>query len=314
MLGVKNIIDIDDLSSEDIKLIMENADSFAEVLERDLKKVPTLRGKTLVNLFFEPSTRTRTSFEIAAKRLSADMINFSASTSSLKKGETIIDTVNTIQSMVVDLLIIRHSDSGVLNFISRNINTPVINAGDGKHQHPTQALLDLYTIKKSFKSFKDLKVALVGDIANSRVARSNARLFKRMGMNVSLVSAPMMLPEDMSYFGADIFYCIDDVIKEVDILYMLRMQFERQQRKYYPSIKEYNRFLSLNTDRFGMMKKGSIVMHPGPVNRGIEISETVMNLETEMPARIKINNQVNNGVAVRMALIYLILISRQENI
>ncbi|MBM3713204.1 MAG: aspartate carbamoyltransferase, partial [Actinobacteria bacterium] len=156
--------------------------------------------------------------------------------------------------------------------------------------------------------------ALVGDIANSRVARSNSRLFKRMGMNVSLVSAPMMLPEDISYFGADIFYCIDDVIKDVDVLYMLRMQFERQQKKYYPSIKEYNRFLSLNTERFGMMKKGSIVMHPGPVNRGIEISEAVMNLETEMPARIKINNQVNNGVAVRMALIYLILMSRQENI
>ena len=310
MLSVKNIIDIDDLNVEDINLIMENTDSFREVLERDLKKVPTLRGKTIVNLFFESSTRTKTSFELAAKRLSADLINFSVATSSLKKGESIIDTIKTIQSMIIDLLIIRHSDSGVINFIARNIDTTIINAGDGKHQHPTQALLDLYTIKKAFSSFKDLKVAIVGDIVNSRVARSNMRLFKKMGMNVTLVSAPMLIPEDLSYFDVNVVSNIDEIIKDIDVLYMLRMQFERQDRKYYPSIMEYNRFLGLDSSRLEMMKKDSIVMHPGPVNRGIEIGEDVINLEDKIPDRIKISNQVSNGVAVRMALVYLILINQ----
>lgn len=306
MLNTKNIISIDDLSIDDINLIMENTDSFYEVLGREFKKVPTLRGKTIINLFFESSTRTRTSFEIAAKRLSADLINFSASTSSLKKGESIIDTIKTIQSMMIDLLIMRHSDSGVMNFIADNIDVPLINAGDGKHQHPTQALLDLYTIKKSFKDFKGLKVAITGDILNSRVARSDIKLFKRMGMDVTIVSAPMLLPENLEYFDANYVFDIDKIIEDIDILYMLRMQFERQDRKYYPSIKEYNRFLGLNMERLKKMKKGSLIMHPGPVNRGIEISENVMN-HGENYGGFKINTQITNGVAVRMALIYLML-------
>ena len=306
MLNTKNIISIDDLSIDDINLIMENADSFYEVLGREFKKVPTLRGKTIINLFFESSTRTRTSFEIAAKRLSADLINFSASTSSLKKGESIIDTLKTIQSMMIDLLIMRHSDSGVMNLIAGNIDVPLINAGDGKHQHPTQALLDLYTIKKSFKDFKGLKVAITGDILNSRVARSDIKLFKRMGMDVTIVSAPMLLPVNLEYFDSNYVYDIEKIIEDIDILYMLRMQFERQDRKYYPSIKEYNRFLSLNMERLKKMKRGSIIMHPGPVNRGIEISENVMN-HGENYSGFKINTQVTNGVAVRMALIYLML-------
>jgi len=306
MLSTKNVISIDDLSIDDINIIMENADSFGEVLEREFKKVPTLRGKTIINLFFESSTRTRTSFEIAAKRLSADLINFSASTSSLKKGESIIDTIKTIRSMMIDMLIIRHSDSGVMNFIAGNIDVPLINAGDGKHQHPTQALLDLYTIKKSFKNLKGLKVAVVGDILNSRVARSDIKLFKRIGMDVKIVSAPMLLPENIDYFESDYIYDIDKIIKDIDILYMLRMQFERQDRKYYPSIREYNRFLSINVGRLNKMKKGSLIMHPGPVNRGIEISENVMN-QGENYIGFKINSQVANGVAVRMALIYLML-------
>jgi len=306
MLSAKNIISIDDLSIDDINLIMENADSFYEVLGREFKKVPTLRGKTIINLFFESSTRTRTSFEIAAKRLSADLINFSASTSSLKKGESIIDTLKTIQSMMIDLLIMRHSDSGVMNFIASNIDVPLINAGDGKHQHPTQALLDLYTIKKSFKDFEGLKVAIAGDILNSRVARSDIKLFKRMGMDVTIVSAPMLLPENLEYFDSNYVYDIDKIIEDIDILYMLRMQFERQDRKYYPSIKEYNRFLSLNMERLNKMKRGSLIMHPGPVNRGIEISENVMN-HGENYGGFKINAQVTNGLAVRMALIYLML-------
>ena len=306
MLSTKNIISIDDLNIDDINLIMENADSFYEVLAREFKKVPTLRGKTIINLFFESSTRTRTSFEIAAKRLSADLINFSASTSSLKKGESIIDTLKTLKSMMIDLLIMRHSDSGVMNFIAGNIDVPLINAGDGKHQHPTQALLDLYTIKKSFNDFKGLKVAITGDILNSRVARSDIKLFKRMGMDVTIVSAPMLLPENLEYFDSNYVYDIDKIIEDIDILYILRMQFERQDRKYYPSIKEYNRFLSLNMERLKKMKRGSLIMHPGPVNRGIEISENVMN-HGENYGGFKINTQVTNGVAVRMALIYLIL-------
>ena len=307
MLSTKNIINIEDLKKEDINLILENADSFYEILSRDLKKVPTLRGKTIINMFFESSTRTRTSFEIAAKRLSADLINFSALTSSLKKGESIIDTIKTIKSMVADLLIIRHSASGIMSFIAKNIDIPIINAGDGKHQHPTQALLDLYTIKKSFSDIKGLKVAIVGDIVNSRVARPNIKLFKMMGMEVALVSAPMLLPENLDYFGVSTFSNIDDVIEKVDVIYMLRMQFERQERKFYPSIKEYNKFLSLDLGRFKKLKQGAIVMHPGPVNRGVEISDDVMNIEDQHREKIKICNQVTNGLAIRMALIYLIL-------
>jgi aspartate carbamoyltransferase catalytic subunit len=307
MLSVKNVIDIADLSLDDINLILENADTFNEVLERDLKKVPALRGKTILNLFFESSTRTRISFELAAKRLNADIINFTASSSSMKKGESIIDTIKTIQSMIVDLLIVRHSDSGVMDFISRNTDLPIINAGDGKHQHPTQALLDLYTIKKAFGDFRGLKVSIVGDIINSRVARSDVLLFKKMGMDVTLVSSSMLLPENLDYFGVNVCNSIDDIIETADVLYMLRMQLERQERKYYPSINEYNRFLCLDFKRLQSMKEGAIVMHPGPVNRGTEISETVMNSEDMMKQKIKINEQVRNGVAVRMALIYLIL-------
>jgi aspartate carbamoyltransferase catalytic subunit len=307
MLSVKSILNIEDLSLEDIDLVLSNTDSFLEVLGRDLKKVPTLRGKTIINLFFEPSTRTKTSFELAAKRMNADLVNFSAPASSLKKGESIIDTVKTIIAMKVDLIIVRHPDSGAAKFIFIKTNIPVINAGDGKNEHPTQALLDLYTIKKRFKDFKKVKVAIVGDILNSRVARSNIKLFKKVGFDVSVVSPPMLLPENMDYFNVDIKNNIDDVIGEVDVIYMLRMQFERHSRKLYPSVREYNEYLSLNMDRVSKMKKESIVMHPGPVNRGIEISEEVMNLSGKGSDRLLINTQVTYGVAVRMALLYLLL-------
>lgn len=307
MLSTKNLIDISDLKIEDINLILENADSFNEVLERDFKKVPALRGKTVLNMFFESSTRTRNSFELAAKRLSADTVNFSASTSSLKKGESIIDTIKTMRSMIVDLAVIRHSDSGILNFIASNTDLPIINAGDGKHQHPTQALLDLYTIKKSFGILKGLKVAIVGDILNSRVARSNTVLFKKMGMDVTVVSASMLLPENMDFFAVKTVDEIDEIIEIADVIYMLRMQFERQEKKYYPSVKEYNRYLGMDLKRFKLMKDDSILMHPGPVNRGIEISQQVMDLESISRDRIKIGEQVRNGLAIRMALIYLVL-------
>ena len=236
MLNKKSLLKIDSLSSDDVIKIMETADSFTDISKREIKKVPTLRGKTVVNLFFEPSTRTKTSFELAAKRLSADMINFNASVSSLKKGESVIDTLRTILAMQVDLVVMRHSDSGTVKIVDDNTPVPVINAGDGKHQHPTQALLDLYAIRSRFKEFKGLKVAITGDFLNSRVARSDIALFEKMGMDVSLVSPAMLLPEDHSDFN--VYSSIDDVIENVDVLYLLRMQLERQDRKFYPSIRE----------------------------------------------------------------------------
>ncbi len=305
MLNKKSLLKIDSLGSDDVIKIMETADSFTDISKREIKKVPTLRGKTVVNLFFEPSTRTKTSFELAAKRLSADMINFTASASSLKKGESIMDTLRTILAMQVDLIVIRHSDSGTVKMADDNTPVPVINAGDGKHQHPTQALLDLYAIRSRFKEFKGLKVAITGDFLNSRVARSDIALFEKMGMEVSLVAPVMLLPEDHSDFN--VYSSIDDVVESVDVLYMLRMQFERQDRKFYPSVREYNRFLSLNRTRIEKMKKHAIVMHPGPVNRGIEISDEVMGDRKSPYGNVLIEDQVTGGVAIRMALLYLIL-------
>ena len=305
MLNKASILRVDDLSVDDILKVMETADSFTDISKREIKKVPTLRGKTVVNLFFEPSTRTKTSFELAAKRLSADMINFAASSSSLKKGESIMDTLRTILAMQVDLIVIRHSDSGTVKLVDDMVEVPVINAGDGKHQHPTQALLDLYTIRSRFEKFEGLKVAIAGDFLNSRVARSDIAIFKKMGMDVCLVAPSMLLPED--YSGFKVYHAIDDVIGEVDVLYLLRMQFERQNRKFYPSVREYNRFLSFNMERLQMMKPGAVVMHPGPVNRGIEISDEVMGNRRSPSERILIEEQVTSGVAVRMALLYLVL-------
>ncbi|MFC2159262.1 aspartate carbamoyltransferase catalytic subunit [Actinomycetota bacterium] len=305
MLNKTSILKVDDLSVEDILKVMETADSFTDISKREIKKVPTLRGKTVVNLFFEPSTRTKTSFEVAAKRLSADMINFSASSSSLKKGESIMDTLRTILAMQVDLIVIRHSDSGTVKLVDDFVEVPVINAGDGKNQHPTQALLDLYTIRGRFEKFEGLKVAIAGDFLNSRVARSDIAIFEKMGMEVSLVAPSMLLPEDHSKFK--VHHSIDDIIEKVDVLYLLRMQFERQDRKLYPSVREYNRFLSLNMARLAKMKAGAVVMHPGPVNRGIEISDEVMGERKSPSERVLIEEQVTSGVAVRMALLYLVL-------
>ncbi len=304
---MRNILDIDELNKTQILKIIESTGYFKEVLERDLKKVPALRGKTIVNIFYEPSTRTRTSFELAAKRLSADVLNFSPSSSSLKKGETELDTIRTILAMKADLAVIRHKDSGFVKYISENINIPVINAGDGKHAHPTQALLDLFTIYNHFKSLEKIKIAIVGDILNSRVARSDMLLFKKMDFDVSTVSPSMLLPEDMGYFNTVNFNCIDDIVEQYDVIYMLRMQFERQNKKFYPSVREYNRFFSMNLQRFGRMKKGALLMHPGPVNRGIEIDGRILDMEDDHHERIKISEQVENGVAVRMALLHYLL-------
>ena len=303
----KDILNLDKFSIKEINDLMNMADSFTEILKRDVKKVPALRGKTIINLFFETSTRTKISFEIAAKRLSADLINFSPSSSSLRKGESEIDTLKTINAMKIDLVIIRHSDSGYINYFAKNISVPVINAGDGKHEHPTQALLDLYTIYKNFSKLEGLKVGIVGDILNSRVARSDIKLFNKMGIDVKVVAPSMLMPQNFSCFNAKIHSNIEEIISEVDVLYMLRMQFERQDKKFYPSINEYNEFLSLNLLRLNKMKKGSIIMHPGPVNRGIEISDEVMEMQEIAKDKIKINTQVVNGVAIRMAVLYYAL-------
>jgi aspartate carbamoyltransferase catalytic subunit len=305
MLSKKSLLSIADLSPEEVMQVMETADSFAHISRREIKKVPTLMGKTVVNLFFEPSTRTRTSFEVAAKRLSADMINFTASSSSLAKGESIMDTVRTILAMQVDLLVVRHSHSGAVKMVDDMIEIPVINAGDGKHQHPTQALLDLFTIKGRFGRLKGLKIAIAGDFLNSRVARSDIMLFEQMGMEVRLVAPSMLLPEDYSCYRVE--NSLDDVIEDTDILYMLRMQFERQDRKLYPSVEEYRRFLSLDSSRIRRMKKNAAVMHPGPVNRGIEITDEVMGDMKSPYDNVIIEDQVTSGVAVRMALLYHIL-------
>jgi len=303
----KDILSLDRFSSQEIYDFLKQTDSFAEILKRDVKKVPALRGKTIINLFFEPSTRTKVSFEIAAKRLSADVINFSPSSSSLKKGESEIDTLKTINSMKIDLVVIRHPDSGYVNKLAKNVPVPVINAGDGKHEHPTQALLDLYTIYMNFHVLEGLKAAIIGDILNSRVARSDIKLFKKMDMDVTVVAPSMLLPEDFHFFDVKIKDNIDSVISEVDVLYMLRMQFERQDKKFYPSVREYHKFFSLNYERMSRMKGNSIVMHPGPVNRDIEITSEIMDMKEADKSRIKISTQVTNGVAVRMALLYYAL-------
>ncbi len=306
-MSLKNILDIEELNKTHVLKIIESTGYFKEVLGRDLKKVPALRGKTIINIFYEPSTRTRTSFELAAKRLSADVINFSPSSSSMKKGETELDTIKTILEMKADLAVVRHKDSGFVKYISEHITIPVINAGDGRHAHPTQALLDLFTIYCHFKRMEKIKIAIVGDILNSRVARSDISLFKKMDLEVFTVSPSMLLPEDMSYFDTKNFECIDEIIGQCDVIYMLRMQFERQNKKFYPSVREYNRFFTLDFKRFNNMKEGAILMHPGPVNRGIEIDGRVLDMEDRNLAKIKIGEQVGNGVAVRMALLHYLL-------
>jgi len=302
-----SILSLDNFSQSDIKGILDRTDFFLSFLKEGSENSELLKGKTIVNLFFEPSTRTKVSFEIAAKKLSADVINFSSMTSSLKKGESPEDTLKTIASMKPDLFIIRHSDSGFVRYLAQKTSVPVINAGDGRNEHPTQALLDIYTISRHFKKLSGLKALICGDILNSRVARSNIKLFKKMDIDTACAAPPMLFPEDFSFFNIKRYSCIDDVIEDADIIYMLRMQFERQDKKYYPSAAEYNEFFSINQKRIKMMKKNSIIMHPGPVNRGIEIAFEIMDQEDNMTDKIKINEQVRNGAAVRMALLELVL-------
>jgi len=297
----KDLLDIQSLSVEEILLICRSAKYFKDIFTRSVKSVPILRGKTVCTLFYEPSTRTRLSFELAAKRLSSDLINFSVSTSSVVKGESLIDTVHTLEAMKVDYIVMRHAASMAPHFLSRNINASVINAGDGFHAHPTQALLDTYSIMEKRGSLEGLHIGIIGDIKHSRVARSDIEAFKKLGARVTLCGPPTLVPDDFHLYGVDISYNLDDILPKLDVINLLRIQKERQKGSLFPSLREYHRQFALTEERFRTCRDDIIVMHPGPVNRGIEIDNSVV----ESPRTI-INEQVTNGVAVRMALFYLL--------
>jgi aspartate carbamoyltransferase catalytic subunit len=300
-LNRKDILGIQELPVDEINLILETADSFIEVSTREIKKVPTLRGKTVINLFYEASTRTRTSFEIAGKRLSADTINIAASTSSVAKGETLIDTAKNLEAMNPDVIVIRHSAAGAPHMLAGILRQSIINAGDGAHEHPTQALLDMMTIRSKRGGIAGLKVAIVGDIAHSRVARSNIHGLTKMGAHVCVAGPATMIPRGIEKMGVVAHTCIEEAIRDADIIMMLRIQTEREKQNIFPSLREYAQYFSLNRRNIGLARKDVLIMHPGPMNRGVEISPDI----ADGPHSI-ILDQVTNGVAVRMALLYLL--------
>jgi aspartate carbamoyltransferase catalytic subunit len=303
----KDLLGIAELSPAEIELILDTAESFREVGERPIKKVPTLRGKTVLNLFFEASTRTRSSFEIAEKRLSADNINFSTSGSSLEKGETLIDTALNLQAMAPDLVVIRHGSPGVPHMLARRIAAGVINAGDGAHEHPTQALLDAFTIRRHKGRLAGLRVAIIGDIEHSRVVRSNIHLLTKMGARVVVAGPRTLMPAEIERMGVEVAFTLEDAIRDADVVMMLRIQLERQGRTAFPSIKEYFQLFGLTTRRLEAAKDDVIIMHPGPMNRGVEIASEV----ADGPYSV-ILEQVAHGVSVRMAILYLLSGVREE--
>ncbi len=298
----KDLLGIKQLDREEIELVLETAATFKEISTRAIKKVPTLRGRTVVHLFYEPSTRTRTSFEIAAKRLSADTFNISASTSSIVKGETLIDTAKNLEAMNPDVIVLRHSAAGAPHMLARHIQASVINAGDGMHEHPTQALLDLLTIKDKKGTISEQTIAIIGDIAHSRVARSNIWALTKMGARVLVAGPTTMIPQDLDKLGVEVFSHPEDVIPEADVIMMLRIQLERQGQMLLPSLREYSKVFGLDEKKLSNAKPEVLIMHPGPINRGVEISPSV----ADGPYSV-ILDQVNNGVAVRMALLYLLI-------
>jgi len=298
----KHLLSITQLSREEIVRILDTAESFREVGTRVIKKVPALRGRTVVNLFYENSTRTRISFELAAKRLSADVINFSTSGSSVSKGESLKDTALTLQAMGADAIVIRHSSSGAPYTLSSWVDASVLNAGDGTHEHPTQALLDLFTIREHFPQLEGVRIAIVGDVRHSRVARSLTFAMATMGGDVTLVGPPTLIPPEAPAWGAQVSHDIDAVIPKLDVCYMLRVQRERQRQQFFPSVREYSRLFGLSRARVDALPEGALVMHPGPMNRGVEIASDVADLP-----RAVITDQVTNGIAVRMSLLYLML-------
>lgn len=300
-LSVNHLLGIKDLSEADIHLIFETADNFKQIINRPIKKVPSLRDVTIANVFFENSTRTRISFELAEKRLSADVVNFSSSSSSVSKGETLIDTVNNILSMKVDMVVMRHPAPGACVFLSKNVHAQIINAGDGTHEHPTQALLDAYSIRENKGELRGKKVVIVGDILHSRVALSNIYCLQKMGAKVAVCGPPTLLPKYIASTGVRVFTSLDEAIQWCDVANMLRIQMERQDIKYFPSLREYHMQYGLTMERLDKLDKQITIMHPGPINRGVEITTEVADSEHSI-----ILNQVENGVAIRMAILYLL--------
>lgn len=303
----KHLLGLEDLTREEIELILNTAESFKEVSVREVKKVPTLRGKTVVLLFFEPSTRTRTSFELAAKRLSADTVSLSSTTSSVTKGESFLDAAKNIEAMNVDFIVIRHQASGAAYLLSKIVSPSVINAGDGFHEHPTQALLDLFTIREKKKRIEGLNVSIIGDISHSRVARSNIYGLKKLGANVCVCGPPTLIPKDIEKLGVRVTYQIREATKEADVLNVLRLQLERQKENLFSSLKEYIRFFGIDKEKLKDAKKDILIMHPGPVNRGIELSTDVADGQYSV-----ILDQVTNGIAVRMGILYLLSGVKEE--
>ncbi len=300
-LSIKHLLGLQGVSREDITLILDTADSFYEVLQREIPQVPTLRGKTVVNLFFENSTRTRMSFELAEKRLSAQPLNFSTSTSSVVKGESLRDTMRNIEAMKIDMVVVRHSAAGAPSFLTRCTDAAIINAGDGLHEHPTQALLDMMTIRRKFGRLEDLKVAIIGDVLHSRVARSDAWGMKTMGMDVTLCGPPTLLPQHPDILGVHITDNMDEALRGANVVMLLRLQLERQGAGLFPSIREYRERYGLDLDKLNRLPDDIIVMHPGPINRGIELASNVADCGKSV-----ILDQVTNGVAVRMAVLFLL--------
>jgi aspartate carbamoyltransferase catalytic subunit len=299
-LSTKDLLGIKGMAADEIKLILDTAATFKDVSERDIKKVPTLRGKTVINLFYEASTRTRTSFELAGKRLSADVINISTSTSSVTKGETLLDTAQNIEAMKSDIIIVRHACSGAPEFLAHRLKSSVINAGDGSHEHPTQGLLDMFTIREKLGRLDGATVAIVGDILHSRVARSNIYGLTTMGAAVRVCGPPTMVPPGIEKMGAKVYSDMDEAVRGADAIMMLRLQLERQTAGLFPGVREYARLFGLNRARLDRVGKSAIVMHPGPMNRGVEIASDVADNSSV------ILDQVTNGVAVRMAVMFLL--------
>ncbi|GAB4204396.1 MAG: aspartate carbamoyltransferase catalytic subunit [Bacteroidia bacterium] len=306
-LSTKHLLGIKDITKEDIELILNTAQSFKEVINRPIKKVPSLRDITVANLFFENSTRTRISFELAQKRLGADVINFSASASSVKKGETLVDTANNILAMKVDMIVMRHSSPGACVFLSKRVNAHIINAGDGTHEHPTQALLDAYSIKEKFGTLKNIKVAIIGDILHSRVALSNILLLNKMGAKVKVCGPLTLIPKYITSLNVEVETNLQKALEWCDVANMLRIQLERQDTKYFPSLREYTMLYQLNREILNNIKKDLVIMHPGPINRGVEITSDIADGKHSI-----ILEQVENGVAVRMAVMYL-LAGKKDN-
>jgi aspartate carbamoyltransferase catalytic subunit len=300
-LSQKHLLGIKDITREDIELIFETADNFKDVINRPIKKVPSLRDVTIANVFFENSTRTRLSFELAQKRLSADVINFSASNSSVKKGETLLDTVNNILAMKVDMIVMRHASVGAPHFLAKHIKANIVNAGDGTHEHPTQALLDSFSIREKLGGVSGKKIAIIGDILHSRVALSNIFALQKLGAKVMVCGPPTLLPKFIGQLGVDVEFDVKKALQWCDVANVLRIQLERQQIKYFPSLREYSLYYGINKKMLDGLKKQIVIMHPGPINRGVELSSDAADSQHSI-----ILDQVENGVAIRMAVLYLL--------